>query len=60
VSAMPGGVDERRHEALYPPVHGHMIDAYSPLGQRLLDIPVGQPLAQISAHRYRDQLPRNR
>jgi hypothetical protein len=37
-----------------------MIDAYSPLGQRLLDIPVGQPLAQISAHRYRDQLPRNR
>ncbi len=49
--AGPGGVDEQRREAPHPPLHGHMVDDNPPIGEQLLDIPVGQAVPQIPAHR---------
>jgi hypothetical protein len=37
-----GGVAEQRSEPLHPPVHRHMIDLDTPLGQQLFDVSVGQ------------------
>jgi hypothetical protein len=49
-------VDELRRERLYPPVHSDMVDGDATLGQQLLDIAVGQPIAEVPAHRHRDHL----
>ena len=57
-SARPGGVSERRREPLHPPVHRHVIDLHTTLGQQLLRIPIGQPVPQIPADRDRDHLRR--
>jgi hypothetical protein len=58
VPGRAGGVDELRGEGLHPPVHGHMIDGDAALGEQLLNVAVGQPLAQVPAHRDRDHLTR--
>jgi hypothetical protein len=50
------GVDELRSEGLHPPVRRHVIDLDAALGQQLLNVPVGQSVAQVPAHRDRDHL----
>jgi hypothetical protein len=49
-----------RCESLHPPVHGHAIDLDTALRQELLDVPIGQAMAQVPADRDRDHLRRNR
>ena len=41
-------------KTLHPPIDRHVIDLDAALGQQLLDIAVGQAVAQIPAHRDRD------
>jgi hypothetical protein len=36
-----------------------MVDGDAAFGYQLLDIPVGQPVAQVPADRHRDHRPRN-
>jgi hypothetical protein len=43
VSTGPGGADEERREALYPPVHGDVIDLDPTLAEQLFDIAVREP-----------------
>lgn len=49
-----GRVDQLRREPLHPPVQGHVVDLDATLGEQLLQIPVGQPVAQVPAHRQQD------
>jgi hypothetical protein len=58
VSTGPGGVEEQRGEPLHPPVHRHVVDVDAAFGQEFFDVSVGQPVAQIPAHRQRDHLGR--
>ncbi len=51
-----GGVDEFGREALYLPVDRDVVDSDAALGQRLCDVAIGQPVAQLPAHRDRDHL----
>jgi hypothetical protein len=60
VSAWPGGGDKQGREPLHPPEHGHMIYLDTALGQQLLHVSVGEPIAQIPAHRHHDHLGGNR
>jgi hypothetical protein len=53
-----GGVGEQRRESLHPAVHRHVVRPDTALGQQLLDIPVGQPVAEIPADSDRDHLGR--
>ena len=48
------GVDELHSEGLHPPVDGHVIDLDAALGEKLLHIAIGQPIAQVPAHRDGD------
>jgi hypothetical protein len=41
-----------------PTGDGDVIDGDAALGQQFLDVPVGQPVAQVPADRDRDHLPR--
>src|SRR5262249_54005472 len=43
-------VDELGGERLHPPIHRHVINLDTSLGQQLLHVAVGQPLAQIPPH----------
>jgi len=45
------GVDELLGEGLSPPIVSDVVDLDAPLSQQLLDIAVGQPIAQLPAHR---------
>jgi hypothetical protein len=45
------GIDELEREGLHPAVDRDVIDLDAALGQQLLDIAVGQPVAQVPAHR---------
>src|SRR5712691_2262325 len=54
----PRRLDELGSEALDPPVHGHVVNGDAPLGQQLLDVPVGQAMAQVPADREGDHLSR--
>jgi hypothetical protein len=56
--ARAGSVDEHRRERLHPPIHRHVIDIDAALSQQLLDVAVGQAVAQIPAHRHRDHFAR--
>ena len=47
VPARSRSLDELRREALYPPVHGHMIDLDPTLDQQLLDIAVREAKPQV-------------
>ena len=58
MAARPGGLDEQRSEPLHPPVDGDVVDFDAALGEQLLDVPIGQPVAQVPADRDRDHLRR--
>ena len=58
VARRAGSVDELWCEGLHPAVHGDVVDVDAALGQQLPDIPVGQAITQIPAHRERDDLAR--
>jgi transposase InsO family protein len=58
MAAGPGRLDELRGEPLHPPVDGDVIHGDTALGQQLLNIPVGQAIAQVPADRDRDHLTR--
>ncbi len=47
VTARPCRFDELRCEPLDPPVDGDVIDVHSPLGEQLLNVPVGQSVSQV-------------
>jgi hypothetical protein len=60
---MPAGsscVDEQRGEPRHSPVHAHVIDGDAALSQQLLDVAVGERVAQIPAHRHQDHIRRER
>jgi len=46
VPSRPGCVDQQRREALHPAIEGDVIDLDAPLGEQLLEVPVGQPVAE--------------
>ncbi len=56
VPARPCSVDKLRCEGLHSPIYRHVVDLDAALGQQLFDVAVGQPVAQIPAHRDRDHL----
>ncbi len=56
VAAGPGGLDEKRREALHPAKDGDMVDVDAPFGQQLLHVPVGQPEAQVPPHPQEDHV----
>jgi len=60
VPARASGVDELAGEGLHPPIHRHVINLDAALGQQFLDVTVGQPVAQVPAHRDRDHSRGNR
>jgi hypothetical protein len=51
VTRRSGGVDELSREGPQPPVQGDVIDVDATFDQQVLDIPVGQPITQVLAHR---------
>jgi hypothetical protein len=55
-----GCLNELDSEPLHPPVHAHMIDRDTTFGEQLLDIAVGQPVAQVPADCDRDDSRGNR
>lgn len=58
---MPTGprcVDQQWREALHPSVERDVVDLDATLGEQLFEIPVGQPVAQVSAHPQQDHLGR--
>ena len=58
VAARPGRVGQERREALHPPVDGDVVDLDATLGEEFLDVAIGQPVAQVPAHREHDHLGR--
>lgn len=58
VPARPRGVDEARCEPLHPPADRHLIDLDTALSEQRLDVPVGQAVSQVPAHRDGDDLRR--
>jgi hypothetical protein len=58
VPGEPGGVGQQQGEPLHPAVDRHMVDLDAAFGEEFLDIPVGQPVAQVPAHRHNDHLGR--
>jgi hypothetical protein len=56
MSGEAGRVSEQRREPLHPPIHGDVIDLNAAFGQQFLDVAVRQAVAQIPAHRHRDDL----
>jgi hypothetical protein len=58
VDDLDATVTELRGEGLHPPVYRHVIDLDAALGQQLLDVAVGQPVAQVPAHRDSDDFSR--
>jgi hypothetical protein len=48
-SKRAGGVDEQRGEPLHSPVHRDVVDGDAPLDQQLLDVPVGEAVAQVTS-----------
>ncbi len=51
-----GGVDEQWGKPLHPAIDGDVIHLDAPLGRQLLDVTVGEPVAQVPAHSHRDHL----
>ena len=58
MAARPGRLDELRGEPLHPPVDRDVIDDHATLGEQLLDVAVGQAVAQVPPDRDRDHLAR--
>jgi hypothetical protein len=58
---VPGGtgrVGEQWGESLDPPVDGDVVDLDTTFGQQLLDVAVGQAVAQVPADREHDHFGR--
>ncbi len=53
-----GRIHQLGSEPLNPPVQGDVIDVDAALGEQLLQIPVGQAVAQVLADRQEDHLGR--
>ena len=58
VPTRPGRVDQQRREPLHPPIEGHVVDLDATLGEELFEVPVGQPVPEVPAHRQQDHLGR--
>ena len=56
VTARPCRLDDQRGEALYPPVDGDVIDVDAAFGEKFFDVAVGQPVAEVPAHRQQDHV----
>jgi len=56
VTARPSRFDEQGRESLDPPVQGHVVDLDATFGEQFFQIPVGQSVAQVSAHGDQDDL----
>lgn len=46
-----GRVERARGEPLHPPVEGDVVHVDAILGEELFEVPVGQPVPQVPAHR---------
>ena len=58
VPAEPSRIGQQRYKPLYPAVDRDVIDLHTALSQQLLDVPVGQAVPQIPAHRHDDHVSR--
>jgi hypothetical protein len=58
VTSESSGVGQQRGEPLDPPVDRDVIDLDPAFGEQLLDVSVGQAIAQVPAHRHHDHLGR--
>ena len=58
VAAQSRRLDEHGGKPLHPAVDGDVVDGDAPLGQQLLDVPVGQSVPQVPADRDRDHVRR--
>jgi hypothetical protein len=56
VSAWPGCVDEQGREALHPAEHANVVDGDATLSEQFFHASIGQPVAQVPAHRQHDDL----
>ena len=54
----PGRVDQQRGEPLHPPIECDVVDLDATLGEKLFEVPVGQPVSEVPPHRHRDHLAR--
>ena len=59
VPTRPGGRDELGCEPLSPPVDSDVVDFHASLGHQLLDIAIGQAVADVPPHRRREHLARD-
>jgi hypothetical protein len=57
-AARPSGIRQDRREPLDPSEQGHVIDLDPALSEEFLQIPVGQPVAQVPTHGEQDDLRR--
>jgi len=58
VLSRSGGFSELRCESLDPPVHGDVIDLDPSLGEKLLDVSVGEAEPQVPSDRQGDDVRR--
>jgi hypothetical protein len=58
MTGQPGGFGELGREPLNPPADGDVVHGDAPLGQKLLNIAVRQPVPQVPPDGNRDHLPR--
>lgn len=58
VPGKPGGIGEQWGEPLHPAVHRDVVDLDAAFGEQFLDVAIGQPVAQVPAHRHHDHLGR--
>ena len=56
-SRRPGRVDQQRGEPLHPPLERAVVDLDATLGDKLFEVPVGQPVPEVPAHRRQDSPP---
>jgi len=54
VAARPGSVDVQWGEPLDPTEQGRVVDLDTAFSEQLLQIPAGESLAQVPAHRDQD------
>ena len=46
VPSRPGRVDQQRREPPHPPIQGHVVNFNATLGEKLFEVPVGQPVPE--------------
>ena len=54
----PRCIDQQWREPLHPPVEGDVVDLDATLGEKFFEVAVGQPVAEVPAHRQQDHLGR--